>query len=158
VLPTNINHETNAIAPVWTDTLNPSQSPHGANFLPHLPSISAEPQGMDPFPEALEQEYADYLRNVSTNRSLLTSRRRWEMREILNHLTTLHILSSIAGTGDVIWVQRPQARRRRTEPSAPNSSPSAGPAARSAARAIEKGGRGSRGGRVTRSMLKITIT
>jgi hypothetical protein len=44
---------------------------------------------MDPFPEALEQEYADYLRNVSTNRSLLTSRRRWEMREILNHPTTL---------------------------------------------------------------------
>jgi hypothetical protein len=56
-----------------------------------------------------------------------------------------------AGTGDVIWVQIPQARRRRTEPSAPNSSPSAGLAARSAAGGIERGGRGSRGGRVTRS-------
>jgi hypothetical protein len=78
------------------DALDPSQSPHGANFLPHLPSISAEPQGMDPFPEALEQEYADYLRNVSTNRSLLTSRRRWEMREILNHPTTpAHTLFNI---------------------------------------------------------------
>jgi hypothetical protein len=57
------------------DALDPSQYPHGANFLPHLPSISAEPQGMGPFPEALEQEYADYLPNVSTNRSVLTSRR-----------------------------------------------------------------------------------
>jgi hypothetical protein len=35
------------------NALDPSQSPHGANFLPHLPSISAEPQGMDPFQEAL---------------------------------------------------------------------------------------------------------
>jgi hypothetical protein len=35
------------------DALDPSQSPHGANFLPHLPSISAEHQGIDPFPEAL---------------------------------------------------------------------------------------------------------
>jgi hypothetical protein len=68
------------------DTLDPSQSPHGANFLPHLPSISAEPQRIDLFPEALAQEYADYLRNVSTNRSFLTSRRRWEMREAVGAL------------------------------------------------------------------------
>jgi hypothetical protein len=65
------------------DALDPSQSPHGPNFLPHLPSISTEPQGIDLFLEALEQEYADYIRNVSTNCSLLFSRRRWEMREIL---------------------------------------------------------------------------
>lgn len=70
------------------DALDPSQSLHGANLLPHLPPISAEPQGIDPFPEALEQEYTDYLHNISTNRSLLTSRRPWEMREILNHPTT----------------------------------------------------------------------
>jgi hypothetical protein len=56
-----------------------------------------------------------------------------------------------AGTGDVIWVQRPQARHRRTKPSVPNSSLSAGPAARSAARGIERGGKGSREGCVTRS-------
>jgi hypothetical protein len=89
---------------------------------------------------ALEQEYADYLRNVSTNRSLLTSRagRRCERFSIT--LQLLRLLSSSAGTGDVIWVQRPQARRRRTEPSAPNSSPIAGPVARSAARGIERGG------------------
>jgi hypothetical protein len=51
-----------------------------------MPSISAEPQGIDPFPEALNQEYADYLRNVSTNRSLLTSRRRWEIQEAVGAL------------------------------------------------------------------------
>ena len=45
-------------------------------------------------------------------------------------------------TGDIIRVQRLQARRRRTEPSAPNSSPSADPAARNAAREMKKGGRG----------------
>jgi hypothetical protein len=56
-----------------------------------------------------------------------------------------------ARTGDVIRVQRRQARRRWSEPSAPNSSLIAGPAARSAARGIERGGKGSKGGRVTRS-------
>jgi hypothetical protein len=51
---------------------------------------------MDLFPEALKQEYADYLCNISTNRSLLTSCRRWEMREILNHLITpAHTLFNI---------------------------------------------------------------
>jgi hypothetical protein len=77
------------------DALDPSQSPHGANLLPHLPPISAEPTGIGPFPDHLEQEFANYLL-TNNNRRLLSSRRRWEIKEILNHPTTLaHILFNI---------------------------------------------------------------
>jgi hypothetical protein len=75
------------------DPLDPSQSPHGANFLPHLPPVSAERGGIEPFPDHLEQEFEDCLENVSTNRSLLTSRRGWEMQEILRTLELLLTLS-----------------------------------------------------------------
>jgi hypothetical protein len=46
---------------------------------------------------------------------------------------------------------RDHKHARRTEPSVPNSGPSVGRVAISAARGIERDGRGSRGGRVTRS-------
>lgn len=77
------------------DAKDPSQSPHGANFLPQLPPIAAEPAGLKPFPENLEEEFSTYL-DTNNNRKLLTSRCRWEMREILNHPTTpAHILFNI---------------------------------------------------------------
>jgi hypothetical protein len=55
------------------DALDPSQSPHGAHFLPNLPPISVEPSHIDPFPDHLELDFTEYLR-TNTNRSLLTSR------------------------------------------------------------------------------------
>jgi hypothetical protein len=77
------------------DANDPSQSPYSANFLPHLPPISVEPNGIEPFPEHLKEEFDTYLL-TNNNRKLLTSRRRWEMREILNHPTTpAHILFNI---------------------------------------------------------------
>jgi hypothetical protein len=69
------------------DANDPSQSPHGANFLPQLPPVSVEPHGIDPFPDHLEEEFNTYLL-TNNNRKLLTSRRRWEMREILNYPNT----------------------------------------------------------------------
>ena len=97
------------------DVLDPSQSPHRANFLPHLPPISVEPRGINPFPDHLKQEFEDYLR-TNTNRSLLTSRRRWEMREILNHPnTSAHVLFNITDQHSTklgrlrnlkVWTQR----------------------------------------------------
>ena len=68
-------------AAITMDANNPSQSPHGANFLSHLPPISAEPNGIEPFPEHLEEDFNTYLL-MNNNRKLLTSRRGWEMREI----------------------------------------------------------------------------
>ena len=62
-------------AAITMDTNDPSQSSHGANFLPHLPPISAEPNGIEPFPEHLEEEFNTYLL-TNNNRKLLTSRRR----------------------------------------------------------------------------------
>jgi hypothetical protein len=77
------------------DANDPSQSPHGANFLPQLPPVSVEPNGIDPFPDHLEEEFNTYLL-TNNNRKLLTSRRRWEMREILNHPnTSVHTLFNI---------------------------------------------------------------
>ena len=53
------------------DPNDPSQFPHGANFLPQLSPISAEPAGIDPFSEDLE-EFTTYL-TINNNRKLLTS-------------------------------------------------------------------------------------
>jgi hypothetical protein len=48
------------------DTNDPSQSPHGANFLPHLPPISVEPNGIELFSEHLEEEFNTYLLPTTT--------------------------------------------------------------------------------------------
>jgi hypothetical protein len=83
------------------DALDPSQSPYRAYFLPNLLPISVEPLHIDPFPDYLELDFTEYLR-TNTNRSLLTSRRRWEIREILNHPTTpAYILFNITSSHDL---------------------------------------------------------
>lgn len=83
------------------DALDPSQSLHKANFLHHLPLVTTEPTGVEPFPEHLEEELNTYLL-TNNNRKFLSSRRRWEMREILNYPQILaHILfNTNAGRGE----------------------------------------------------------
>jgi hypothetical protein len=54
-----------------------------------LPAEGSEPIGIDPFPPAIALEYKDYL-EASTNRSVLTSRCRAEMKEILRNPTVLY--------------------------------------------------------------------
>jgi len=71
------------------DINDPASSPHGAQFVPQLPIEGSEPIGIDPFPPALALEYEDYL-EASTNRSVLTSRRRAEMKDILRNPTILY--------------------------------------------------------------------
>jgi hypothetical protein len=84
------------------NTLDPSQPSHRANFLPHLPSISAEPQGIDLFPEALEREYADYLPTSAPIAAFLSLVAGGRCERFLITLQLPHILSSSARTGDVI--------------------------------------------------------
>jgi hypothetical protein len=66
-----------------TDVTDPASSPHGASFWP-LPPRHEEPQGINPFPEPIPTDFYSYLVG-STNRTVLTSVRRAEMREILRN-------------------------------------------------------------------------
>jgi hypothetical protein len=70
------------------DVNDPSSSPFGASFLPFLPPENAELKGIQPFTEADALEFEEYLAQ-STNRSILTSIRRVEMRSILRNPTIL---------------------------------------------------------------------
>jgi hypothetical protein len=49
-----------------------------------LPPPGAEPEGVDPFPDPIKDDYVHYLER-STNRSMLTGQRRSKTRDILRN-------------------------------------------------------------------------
>jgi hypothetical protein len=64
------------------DVNDPASSPSGAQFLPQLPPLGIEP--IQPFSDSLELEFELYIAQ-SSNRKVLTSRRRSLMRDILRN-------------------------------------------------------------------------
>jgi hypothetical protein len=64
------------------DVNDPSSSPSGAQFLPQLPLLGIEP--IRPFSDSLELEFELYIAQ-SSNRKVLTSRRRALMKDILRN-------------------------------------------------------------------------
>jgi hypothetical protein len=64
------------------DINDPSSSPSGAQFLPQLPPLGIEP--IQPFSNSLELEFELYI-TQSSNRKVLTSRRRALMKDILRN-------------------------------------------------------------------------
>jgi hypothetical protein len=64
------------------DVNDPASSPLGAQFLPQLPPLGIEP--IQPFSDSLELEFELYIAQ-SSNRKVLTSRRRALMKEILRN-------------------------------------------------------------------------
>jgi len=77
-------HGIEHFSPITMDVNDLASSPHGAQFVPDLPPPGAEPEGIDPFPDPIEDDYVHYLER-STNRSVLTGQRRSEMRDILGN-------------------------------------------------------------------------
>ena len=49
-----------------------------------MPPPGAEPEGVDPFPDPIKDDYVHYLER-STNRSMLTGQRRSKTRDILRN-------------------------------------------------------------------------
>jgi hypothetical protein len=64
------------------DVNDPASSPSGAQFLPQLPPLGIEP--IQPFSDSLELEFELYIAQ-SSNRKVLTSRRRSLTRDILRN-------------------------------------------------------------------------
>ena len=64
------------------DVNDPASCPSGAQFLPQLPPLGIEP--IQPFSDSLELEFELYIAQ-SSNRKVLTSRRRSLMRDILRN-------------------------------------------------------------------------
>jgi hypothetical protein len=83
---TPLNRET-ANAPLGFGTFDindPGQSPSGAFYLPNLPDPSSEPEGIEPFPPDVREAW-DVYQEDGINRSVLSMKKRAEMREILMH-------------------------------------------------------------------------
>jgi hypothetical protein len=66
------------------DISNPVSSPYRAVFRPALPYQGTELLGIDPFPPSIALEYERYIER-GINRKVLSSRRRAEMRDILQN-------------------------------------------------------------------------
>jgi hypothetical protein len=69
---------------IMADVNDPAFSPSGAQYLPQLPLDGVKPRGVIPFTPAIALNYKTYLA-TGTNRSVITSIRRSEMREILRN-------------------------------------------------------------------------
>jgi hypothetical protein len=83
---TPLNRDT-ANAPLGFGTFDVndfSQSPSRAFYLPNLPDPSAKPDGIEPFPPDIQDAW-DLYQQESTNRSVLSIKKRAEIREILMH-------------------------------------------------------------------------
>jgi hypothetical protein len=66
------------------DVRDPAVSAHGTCYLPLLPSENVEPTGSNPFPDPQRANFEEYLIR-SSNRTVLSSIKRSDMREILRN-------------------------------------------------------------------------
>jgi len=67
-----------------TDVADPASSPHGVSYLPAPPPPDLE-KGIQSFPEPIPTDFLSYIADESTNRAVLSSQRRSQMREILRN-------------------------------------------------------------------------
>jgi hypothetical protein len=73
------------------DPNDPAATPRGAHYLPEIPVPALEfERGVNPFPGVnMCNQYEDYILTTN-NRSILTSRRRSKIREILRTPSILY--------------------------------------------------------------------
>jgi len=74
--------------PQTFDVNDPASSPTGTSFRPSRPPSHMEPTGVNPFPDSTELDFERQVR-AGTNRSILTARRRSDMRDFLYNPSVL---------------------------------------------------------------------